>query len=453
GGCNWPYVGNHVNISHGGGISTFYGSLRNGSVSVTNGQRVRGGQQIGLAGSSGCSYWPRVFLEARGPGGIFDPNSGICNIPIVGWSTNIGKPTVPALNAFYFAKDTPPTVFPPDQMPTTGQIANTSPGLYYITMFSYIPANSNIRHRLLRPDGTAYYDYTHQFNNSMAYYSPWFYWGGTFGGPLSPPGTWTLKLDVNGAPVITAPLEVIITVNPNLNRAPNPITIAFSPAAPKVTDPITCRVTSAVVVNDLDYDIVRYRYRWLVNGVEVRNVISAGRADVLAHHVALDGQTVSCEVTPNDGKIDGPMAVISVAIAPTPNAIAYDSAVPFEKNSGILTTVNSISNASGMATLNLTGGIAFEQFSFGFSSNIPFTFPIGAILPGNSGSFVIDIASASFTNDPFDIFGPGGRAVLSVPFSPNPILVGQQFQLQWMAYDPAIGQIVLSHGLLVTVVP
>ncbi|MFN0205148.1 MAG: M12 family metallo-peptidase, partial [Planctomycetota bacterium] len=42
GGCNWPYVGNHVNISHGGGISTFYGSLRNGSVSVTNGQRVRG---------------------------------------------------------------------------------------------------------------------------------------------------------------------------------------------------------------------------------------------------------------------------------------------------------------------------------------------------------------------------------------------------------------------------
>jgi hypothetical protein len=61
-------------------------------------------------------------------------------------------------------------------------------------------------------------------------------------------------------------------------------------------------------------DIVRYRYRWRVDGRVVRRVTSAALSDVLRHRLARRGQSVSCAVAPSDGRRTGPTAVARVSV-------------------------------------------------------------------------------------------------------------------------------------------
>jgi hypothetical protein len=62
------------------------------------------------------------------------------------------------------------------------------------------------------------------------------------------------------------------------------------------------------VTEDPDYDIVRYRYRWTVDGKRVRSVQSAALSDVLRKGFAGSGKVVRCAVTPSDGRLVGPTA-------------------------------------------------------------------------------------------------------------------------------------------------
>lgn len=451
GGCSPPYTYNRVVMNHGSGLSVTYGMLKKGSISVLAGQRVRAGEQIGLAGSSGCTSWPRVYFEAHGPSGIIDPDAGTCNVPSVAWASTIGKPTTPALTSFVLSRQNPPATFPPYATPNTGQFATSDTVLWYVTMLNYIPASGTLRHRILRPNGSTYADYTYSFGNASPIYTGWYYWTWSVGGTLTPTGTWTLKLDVGTTNVLTSTFDVVTTYDGSVNHAPAAPTIAFSPAAPKVTDSIICKITSVAAGNDLDYDVVRYRYKWKVNGSIVRNVVSAGRADILPHHTALDGQTVSCEVTPNDGKVDGTTTTLSVAIAATADSVSYDS-VSYP-NSGILSAAGSVSNASGVATFELFGGVPFEGISMGYSDNFAFEYPLAFILPGNPGSLIIDIATSAFTENPDDLFGPGGNAKLAIPFPPSPSLIGREFLLQWLSFDPSAVVLLSSKGLKIKIVP
>jgi hypothetical protein len=50
---------------------------------------------------------------------------------------------------------------------------------------------------------------------------------------------------------------------------------------PTAEDGVQCRVGTSLVTEDPDLDIVRYRYRWIVDGKLVRVVRSAGLSDVL----------------------------------------------------------------------------------------------------------------------------------------------------------------------------
>jgi hypothetical protein len=77
---------------------------------------------------------------------------------------------------------------------------------------------------------------------------------------------------------------------------------------------IQCFVGTSLVTEDPDYAIVRYRYRWRVNGKLVRRVTSAALSDVPRHHLARAGQRVSCTVTPSDGKLLGPTATARVTV-------------------------------------------------------------------------------------------------------------------------------------------
>lgn len=57
--------GNHVVIDHGNGEFSMLGHLRQGSVIVKVGDRVRQGQQVAQIGSSGSSYFPHLHYELR----------------------------------------------------------------------------------------------------------------------------------------------------------------------------------------------------------------------------------------------------------------------------------------------------------------------------------------------------------------------------------------------------
>jgi murein DD-endopeptidase MepM/ murein hydrolase activator NlpD len=72
-------LGNHVEISHPGGLITRYGHLRSGSVAVTTGQKVVRGTRLGLVGSSGVSNWPHLHFEVRRDGVAVEPFMGACS--------------------------------------------------------------------------------------------------------------------------------------------------------------------------------------------------------------------------------------------------------------------------------------------------------------------------------------------------------------------------------------
>lgn len=66
-----PY-GNHVLLSHAGGIQSLYAHLS--AMLVSAGDMIAGGQKIGAVGSTGNSTGPHLHLEARSFGrGAFDP--------------------------------------------------------------------------------------------------------------------------------------------------------------------------------------------------------------------------------------------------------------------------------------------------------------------------------------------------------------------------------------------
>jgi len=65
--------GNGVVLRHPGGWETQYCHLREGSVAVTQGQRVAVGTQLGLIGMSGRAAFPHVHLSVRRDGAIVDP--------------------------------------------------------------------------------------------------------------------------------------------------------------------------------------------------------------------------------------------------------------------------------------------------------------------------------------------------------------------------------------------
>jgi len=302
-------VDNHVIVSSlGRHLRTVYGHLRNG-VLVRQGQRVVAGQQLGWTASSGHSSWPHLHFTMKLDLTVYEPFAGPCRAGKSYWRSQPALPTAPYVRDFIFSREPfggrrdPPW----DEAVRTGTFAPGVRDVFFRAEFGFFDGGP-MRVTFVRPDGTVALDALRE-TPLQGYRATFATWHERL--DLDRPGTWRLRLAARGQRLVDAPFTVAATAR---NRRPNPVTLSLGPSAPTRADVIQCVVQTSPVTEDPDYAIVRYRYRWRVNGRLVRRVTSAGLSDVLRHRLARPGQRVGCTVTPSDGKLLGPAATARVTV-------------------------------------------------------------------------------------------------------------------------------------------
>ncbi len=69
--------GNGVVLDHGNGLETQYCHLRQGSITVTQGDTIRAGDKLGTIGFSGDAAFPHLHFEMRQAKAVIDPFSAV----------------------------------------------------------------------------------------------------------------------------------------------------------------------------------------------------------------------------------------------------------------------------------------------------------------------------------------------------------------------------------------
>ncbi len=314
---------NYVIIDHGNGRVCYYWHMRKNSVAVSVGQQVKAGEQIGLVGSSGNSTGPHLHFATYDNGNVFEPFAGPCR------SGSSGFALQPTFNSSLYVYDfgvnnsTLNGFTPPFEFPREVQIMYNENPAYFWMILPQLPAFSNWQIQLRRPNNTIATTFGNSFGNPNEYHWSWWWFSVNHNANLSMLGEWDFVFYVNGQKIIDAPFIMTNNFNPNFNRPPNPITVAFDPAMPTSNDVLTCNVNTSLIYDDPDYDLLSYIYVWKVNGVIVRQIESAAHSDMLACQTASPGDTITCEVTPSDGTSQGPMASVT-ALANCPYSLLGD---------------------------------------------------------------------------------------------------------------------------------
>jgi hypothetical protein len=272
------------------------------------GQRVVAGQQIGWTASSGNSSWPHLHFTSQVASQIHEPFSGPCNEGPSGFVEQAPIPTEPYLRDL--ALSTKPMSgkrdLPYDQAVRTGTLVRGTKVVYSRVELAAVPppGEDSLRVFFDRPNGssTPYVGTTVRTAHGRGYW--WFEHRVTFGRV----GRWHIEVQLGSRTLADAPIDVVASAREVRNRRPNPVRVELVPASPTARDVVQCRVSTSLVTEDPDYDIVRYRYRWTVDGKRVRSVQSAALSDVLRKGFAGSGKVVRCAVTPSDGRLVGPTA-------------------------------------------------------------------------------------------------------------------------------------------------
>jgi hypothetical protein len=314
-GPNWPDDSwgthtrpndNHVVIAHANRQETVYGHLKRGSISVHVGERMLAGQQIGLTGSSGNSSGPHLHFTARWRGDVYEPFAGPCRAGASGWGNQVPLRREPYVRDFHFSSRpfTERAALPWDEGLRTGSLTPGTHDVWFRLELGNEPVGTPGA-ELVRPDGSI------AARVALAWQ----------GAPRAPAAVGHLRVDLNTlgrwrlrvGSLLDAPLDAV-RGKPR-DRPPNPLGgIELSPAAPAANEVVFCVVRTSLVTEDPDYDVVRYRYRWLVNGRPFRTVRSAALSDAIPRATALPGQRLTCRVTPEDGRLAGPTATVAAVV-------------------------------------------------------------------------------------------------------------------------------------------
>ncbi|HEX4746301.1 MAG TPA: M23 family metallopeptidase [Gaiellaceae bacterium] len=298
---------NHVVVEHGTGRFTIYGHLRKG-IELRRSDRVVAGQQIGWTASSGNSSWPHLHFTSQVASEIHEPFSGACNKQPSGWVEQAPIPEEAYLKDFTLS--TKPLSgkrdLPYDQAVRTGTFTRGTSVFYSRVEIGAIlpPGSGQLRMRIVRPNGSVAGELTMTVVGRHGRGHWWF----THRVRLSTLGRWQIVVDFDGKTLGEVPIEVVGKASLVRNRPPNPIAVTLRPESPSPRGVVECRVATSLATEDPDLDIVRYRYRWTVDGKLVRAVRSAALSDVLRKGLAVTGKRVGCSVTPSDGRLSGPTA-------------------------------------------------------------------------------------------------------------------------------------------------
>jgi hypothetical protein len=315
GDLNWgPTVSrfdNHIILDHGDGVFTIYGHLARSSMKLKKGMRVTAGTQIGLTASSGNSSGPHLHFTLQSQGAVVEPFAGACRPGTSGWAHQpaverapwVGNVTLSA-QPFTGRRD-----IPYDQAVRTGTFVRGVRDVHVRIELRNWDGGAG-RLEVARPDGSV--------ASSVAVGAPNFRYGWTkqrLRLDLAQLGQWRLRYSLDGRTLAEAPFDVVAAAREVRNRPPAAVTASLEPASPRAGAVVVCRVSTSLVTEDPDYDIVRYRYRWTSGGRVVRSLTSAALSDALRRDATRPGEQLTCDVTPSDGKLRGPTAA---ATAPLP---------------------------------------------------------------------------------------------------------------------------------------
>lgn len=289
---------NHVQIDSGHGEMEIYGHLRRGSIRVKIGEWVVAGQQLGFTASSGNSSWPHLHLTLIVGDQPVDLWSGPCNATSR-WVDQPAIRTDPLARDFTLSaqpfgghRD-----LPWDEARRTGTFVQGTRDLWFRSMLFNTERISTAVLQVLRPDGSVVYRTSgapdwDRFRQAVASWR--------VRTNLDTVGTWRIQLTLDGAQILDQPFRVVASAGEATNRPPARIAVAVEQAADGVW---ICRVDTDLLHADPDYDLVSYRYRWVVGGKTVRALTAAGLKDVLPRTFAAAHPV--CTVTPTDGRASG----------------------------------------------------------------------------------------------------------------------------------------------------
>ena len=298
---------NHVVLEHGTGRFTIYGHLRKG-IELRRNDRVVAGQQIGWTASSGNSSWPHLHFTSQVASQIHEPFSGACSDGPSGYTEQVPISTEPYLRDL--ALSTKPMSgqrdLPHDRAVRTGTFVRGTRMFYArVELAAAFDTDPGIfRLRVYRPSGSPAGGVTTAVRTAHGRGFWWF----PVEVRLNRVARWRLVVDLDGKVLADAPFDVVAAKGQARNRAPRPVSVELVPAAPSASRPVQCLVRTSLVTEDPDFEIVRYRYRWTVDGRLMRAVQSAALSDVLRKGLAGGGKRVRCSVTPSDGRLSGPPA-------------------------------------------------------------------------------------------------------------------------------------------------
>ena len=301
-------VDNHVIVSsRNREIHTVYGHLRKG-ILVRVGQHVVPGEQLGWTASSGHSSWPHLHFTAKLGLDPYEPFAGPCRAGPSYWKAQAPMPAAPYVRDFTFStspfggRKDPPW----DEAVRTGTFVRGNRAVYFRVELGFFVGGA-LHVAVLRPDGSTALD-AEQPPRLQGSRMTWADFDERLA--LDQIGRWRLRLAAAGKTLVDAPFDVAASQKAVRNRPPNGISVQLS--TPAVVP--QCVVQTSPVTEDPDYQIVRYRYGWFVGTKRVRAVTSAALSDVLRQGLARSGQTLTCKVTPSDGKLSGRTASAAVSL-------------------------------------------------------------------------------------------------------------------------------------------
>lgn len=309
--------GNYVILDHGAGMETWYFHMRNGSVAPLLGEHVVAGQQLGMTASSGHSFGPHLHFQTMLNGVPYEPNAGPCRAGPSLWThQNTFSFSTYIADAAISYVDLATVPGNPFDVPRTGQLALTDDYHWIWTQIQNLPPNSTFRFRWIRPNGTlSYQSDTFPFNNPTYYDRAWTWFWWWINDMHTTTGTWHIQMDINGVQQADLPVEVRTQRTPDFNRPPAALqSLEFDPAAPQPGATVFCRINTDLVLDDPDYDVVRYHYVWTLDGQVIRDVTTAGHADAIQSGLTSLGQTLQCTVTPSDALLSAPSSTITATI-------------------------------------------------------------------------------------------------------------------------------------------